>query len=391
MRNTNNLRTFLWLTVTLFTLLFSGCRNVSLSGKTDSFDPIYPQPDGNGNSGFLSPFDMDTTIDVDWVFDLNAAMSNATPYFGKDFITVTTKYGRLYAIDRKTGKQWGVKNVDGAIDRAFFAEPEMVYFGTTDKDFGTLSSVNIKSGSEHWEIETGSIESELLVNGKSVVFGTYSGQILSVNKFTGTVNWTYNLPKTNRILSNFLSIGNNIAAIDDKGILYMLDSQSGALNTKLKVAGNFDGKVYHVEDNLYLSDRDGNFIAVNLSDFSVRWNLLNPYGKINGGFTFENDRFFAVTMKGSLISVLLADGKVNLLADLKEGSSATPVVTPNQFIVSLNNSKVLVLDRKTCSVLKSYDFDGRVKSPVFLLSPTEAFVYAEDKLFVRLVKKEVIP
>ena len=372
--------------ILLIFLPFISCRNVSISGKTDNYDIVFQQPNQNGLGGFLQDYDWDTTLDVDWVFDLNAAMSNTTPYFGRDFIVTPTKYGRLYAFDRKTGKQWGVRTLDGAVDCAFYAEKEIVYFGTTDKEEGILSAVNIKSGNEYWSLELGSIESGLLVNENSVFAATYSGQIYSVNKVTGIVNWKYNLPKTNRILSNILSIDNNIVTVDDKGVLYMLDSKTGALNSKVKIAGNFEGKIYSVNKRIYLSDRDGRIICIKLSDLSECWKLDIPYGKISGGFTFEGDHFYAVTIKGNLISVDLADGNVRLLAELEEGSSVSPVVTPNQFILSLNNSKVLVLDRKTLKDIKSYTFDGRVKSPVFMLSPEEAYVYVEDNMFVRLTK-----
>lgn len=368
----------------VFFLPFFSCRNVSISSKTDNYDIVFQQPNNNGLGGFLQNFDWDTTLDVDWVFDLNAAMSNTTPYFGRDFIVTPTKYGRLYAFDRKTGKQWGVRTLDGAVDRAFYAEKEIVYFGTSDKEEGTLSAVNIKSGNEYWSLETGSIESGLLVNESSVFAATYSGQIYSVNKQTGFVNWKYNLPKTNRILSNILSIDNNIVTVDDKGVLYMLDGKTGALNSKVKIAGNFEEKVYSVNKRIYLADRDGRIICIKLTDLSECWKLDIPYGKISGGFTFEGDHFFAVTIKGNLISVDIATGSVTLLAQLEEGSSASPVVTPNQFIISLNNSKVVILDRSTLKMIKSYSFDGRVKSPVFMLSPQEAYVFVEDNMFVRL-------
>jgi outer membrane protein assembly factor BamB len=367
-----------------FSIFFGGCRNVSIYNKTDNFDLAYQQPNNFGLKGLRIGYDMDTSIDVDWVFDLNAAMSSTTPYFGRDFIVVSTKYGKLYAIERNTGKQWGVRSLDGAVDRAFFAEKEIVYFGTADKDIGVLSAVNIKSGNEYWTVETGPIESELLVNDNAVFAGTYSGQIYSVNKLTGAVNWKYSLPKTNRILSNILSLNNNIVTVDDKGVLYMIDVKTGALNGKMKVAGNFDGRIYCVDNKIFLADRDGNIFCVNVNDLTECWKISSPYGKISGGFTFEGDHFYAVTIKGTLVSVEIMTGKIAALAQLDEGSSVSPVVTPNQFICSLNNSKVVVLDRKSVTAVKTYSFDGRVKSPVFVLSPEEAFVYVEDKLFVRL-------
>lgn len=367
------------------------CKTISLNNKTNSFDLVFPNHAEDHTSLFLLGYDLDTSVNVDWVFDLNAAMSNVTPYFSSDYMLVPTKYGKLYAVDRKTAKQWGVRNLSGAVVRAFHVENETVYVGTSDKNDGTLYSYDVKNRRNNWNTDTGSIESELLAFDEWLVAGTYNGKIICVNKQTGRINWTYILPRTHRILSNFILFEKNILTMDDKGVLLLLDSQTGQVLKQKKITENYDGKLYEKNGNLFFADRKGNLFCVQLSDFSLVWEKENQFGKITDGFTFEDSLFYATTIKGSLISVRLSDGQTTLLKQLDEGTTTVPVVTPNQIIVSQNNAKMIVLDKHDFHEIKSYHFDGRVKSPLFLLSPTEGYLYVEDKLWVRLLKNGETP
>lgn len=376
-------RNYLYL-IPVLALVLSGCRSIVLGSKVSQFEPVYPAKSADPSNPFLLDYDLDTNMVFDWVFDLNASMTSAVPYISNDFLVTPTRYGKIYAVDSKKGKQLGSQNIDGGVDKAFFYEDEMVYTGTSEKEFGTLSAMNVKSGEVHWTYETGSIESELLVTENRVFFGTYSGEINSVAKTNGIAVWSVKLEKNHRLLSNFLDYSRSISFMDDKGFVYSLSKEDGKILKKAKVSSNFDGKISVYGGFIYLSDRDGNIIKIDEKTFDKKWEVRNPLGKIEGGFTFEGDHFFAVTLRSSLIKVSLENGKIESILNLEESSSVSPVVTPHQFVLSLNNSKMIIIDRSELKIIKTYDFDGRVKSPIYLVSTGEGYVYVEDKLLVKM-------
>jgi len=372
----------------ILALLFSGCRSIVLGSKVSQFEPVYPSKSVDISNPFLLNYDLDTNMVFEWVFDLNSSMSTSIPYISNDFLVTPTRYGKIYAVDLKKGKQLGSQNIDGGVDKAFYFEDEMIYTGTSDKDFGTLSAINVKSGEIHWTYETGSIESELLVTENRIYFGTYTGEINSVSKANGTSVWSVKLEKNHRLLSNFLDYKNSISFVDDKGFLYSLSKEDGKILKKAKIASNFDGKISLHHGFIYLADRDGNIMKIDENTFDKIWEVKSPFGKIEGGFTFEGDYFFAVTVRSSLVKISLGNGKIEAIMNLEESSSVNPVVTPHQFILSLNNSKMIIVDRSEMKIIKTYDFDGRVKSPLYLVSSGEGYVYVEDKMLVKMKTPE---
>lgn len=375
--------------IPILALVFSGCRSIVLGSKVSQFEPVYPTKSVDPSNPLLLGYDLDTNMVFDWVFDLNASMTSAVPYISTDFLVTPTRYGKIYAVDSKKGKQLGSQNIDGGVDKAFFYEDEMVYTGTSEKDFGTLSAMNVKSGEVHWTYDTGSIESELLVTENRIFFGTYSGEINSIAKTNGNSVWSVKLEKNHRLLSNFLDYKNTISFVDDKGFVYSLSKEDGKILKKVKIASNFDSKISAYGGFIYLSDRDGSIIKVDEKTFDKKWEVKNPFGKIEGGFTFEDDHFFALTIRNSLVKVPLENGNIEPVLTLEESSSVSPVVTPHQFILSLNNSKMIIVDRTEMKIIKTYDFDGRVKSPLYLVSSGEGYVYVEDKLLVKMKTPEV--
>lgn len=370
--------------IAIIIISFSACKSLKLNGKISGYELSFP-PIGSLNP-YVLPFDPDTNMTYGWVYDLNASMSEQMPMIGQDFIIVPNKYGKIFAIDRKNGKSLGTLKIEGAIERAFSFSKNKILFATTEKEVGIISSYNLQEGSYDWSEDIDPVESIIALKDDLFAVVSVNGKVTVGFIQSGSTAWSFSLPKAHRIFQGLQFTAKELIGFDDKGWVYSWENSSGKLNYKKKLSDQaFTGNLVTYQDYLIITDHDGTIFAFHPETQSIIWKSTSTNGRMSSPLTLENNILYGVTAKRSLVQIHAESGKLVNEFSLPSFSTSHPVITPTMIMVSLQDKTLRILDKKTGKQLRSVMFDGRVKSPVFMISPTEGFVYVEDKMFVQML------
>lgn len=167
------------------------------------------------------------TGELQWKYDTGDVV-HASPVVYKNRVYIGGFDGHMYALDKNDGALvWKFKTVGatyfpkGEIQKAALVEDDVVYFGSRDYNIYALDA---NTGRGKWNLKQpqGWIIATPTEYEGNVYFGTSDAHIFySMNKTSGTVNWT--IPLNMRVYGT---------ATVDRGIVYF---------------GTFDGKVLGID------------------------------------------------------------------------------------------------------------------------------------------------
>ena len=149
---------------------------------------------------------------------------------------------------------------------------------------GDITAIDISTGLIEWQLptQTSSIINEtygfnfskLVSDGNSIYFSNNKNQFYSVDLKTGTLNW---MSEINSILTPII-VGNLVFTVSENGYLFTIQKNEGNIVRIYYVYKNFNLKKRKRikptgftigNNNLYLTNSDGNLIVVNLSAGNV--------------------------------------------------------------------------------------------------------------------------
>ena len=153
-----------------------------------------------------------------------------------------------------------------------------------NNSLGDITAIDISSGLIEWQLPTqkssiinetyGFNFSKLVSDGNSIYFSNNKNQFYSVDLTSGTTNW---MSEINSILTPII-IGNLIFTVSENGYLFTIQKNEGNIVRINDVYKNFNLKKRKRikptgftigNNNLYLTNSDGNIIVVNLSAGNV--------------------------------------------------------------------------------------------------------------------------
>ncbi len=153
-----------------------------------------------------------------------------------------------------------------------------------NNSIGDITAVDIFSGLIDWQLPTQKSSiinetydfnfSKLVSDGNSIYFSNNKNQFYSVDLASGTTNW---MSEINSILTPII-VGNLIFTVSENGYLFTIQKNEGNIVRINDVYKNFDLKKrkkikptgFNIgNNNLYLTNSDGNLIVVNLSAGNV--------------------------------------------------------------------------------------------------------------------------
>ena len=153
-----------------------------------------------------------------------------------------------------------------------------------NNSLGDITAIDISSGLIEWQLPTqkssiinetyGFNFSKLVSDGNSIYFSNNKNQFYSVDLTSGTTNW---MSEINSILTPII-IGNLIFTVSENGYLFTIQKNEGNIvrindiykNFNLKKRKRIKPTGFTIgNNNLYLTNSDGNLIVVNLSAGNV--------------------------------------------------------------------------------------------------------------------------
>ena len=153
-----------------------------------------------------------------------------------------------------------------------------------NNSLGDITAIDISTGLIEWQLptQTSSIINEtygfnfskLVSDGNSIYFSNNKNQFYSVDLASGTTNW---MSEINSILTPII-VGNLVFTVSENGYLFTIQKNEGNIvrinyvykNFNLKKRKRIKPTGFTIgNNNLYLTNSDGNLIVVNLSAGNV--------------------------------------------------------------------------------------------------------------------------
>ena len=273
-------------------------------------------------------------------------------------LLITDNLAKLYLLDASNGKLiW--KNEH----KVFFISQIKV-----DRDrFYVLDASNIftcyslSNGKKIWEFkgETKLINSQqqtsVIINNENVIFNNSKGEIISLDKMSGNLNWLTPTIEYGESLQSFL-VKNSDLVLNDKSIyfsnnnnsFFSLDVNLGLVNWKQSINSYLrpviiDNIVLTISPKgyLYILDKkSGNIIR----STDIFYNLKpRKRDKIQiSGFISTKEKIYLSTNNGKIIVVNIRDGNLDLVYKISRSKISKPYVNNSKLYIIKNNGIVKI-------------------------------------------------
>ena len=309
------------------------------------------------DTGTLIKFD--TTSKVIWkknYYSKSEKKSKPILFFNnnENTLIVADNLSKYYAVNIKSGNLIWSKN-----NAAPFNSQIKIYkdkFFVIDFD-NILRCFSIKNGKELWKFKTGNtfIKSEkklsITIANNSVYFNNSIGDISAVDIESGSLLWQ--TPTQNESIyqdsfflkvSNLITDGKSIIFSNNKNEFYSLDSDTGLINWKQSINSNLtptliNELIFSVSNEGYLiiiNNKTGNIIRITdlLDSFKTKKrSKINPVG-----FFVGKSNIYLTTDNGKLLVVEIKNGKTKSIVKIDNEKISRPfVLNHNLYIIKKNS------------------------------------------------------
>jgi outer membrane protein assembly factor BamB len=289
---------------------------------------------------------------VAWKQQLEGSCQS-TPLVADGRLYVGANDGGMYAFDAATGEPLWRFDTDGEIrSQPVMAEgDETVYFGSAD---GSLYAVTT-DGELGWRFDTGGpIYGSASVDGDTIVCATNSGEVLALDRRTGTPVWRSGFPEYAIETAPCVADATVYVGAWDR-FIYSLDIRDGAQLWRAPSKGSdregaaryyspADCAPAFLEGRIFAADRA---YSLTVLDSRTGERLMDE-GKCVAVSRSPDGGFVYVRHTDDRVSKRRPDGSVVWTAEVPTGSIATPPVEAHGYVWMISSLGTLsVLDAET--------------------------------------------
>ena len=276
---------------------------------------------------------------------------------GKNLL-VTDNFAKIYLINISNGKLIWNKEHNVSLISQIKIENNKFYVLDANN---TFSCYSLLDGSKLWDFvgEKKLINSQkqtsIVINDDSVIFNNTRGEIISLDKSNGNLNWITPTMEYSEILQSFL-IKNSDLVLDDNNLyfsnnnnsFFSLDVNLGFVNWKQDISSYLrpviiDNIILTISPKGYLyilEKKSGNIIRI--SDLFYN---LNPKKRKNleiNGFVVTTDKIYLTTKNGKITKVNIKNGNIDLVYRVSRNKISKPYVNNSKIYIIKNNGIVKI-------------------------------------------------
>ena len=291
-----------------------------------------------------------------WRTDAGRAV-RGTPAIGARVVAVGTSDRSVVLLDRASGQRIWRRHVPGTVAAGPVIRDSFVYVATQAVPDGRVLALRLKTGVPAWSARTGGVSAPLTFADSSLIAATDRGSVVALDPATGARRWERRLGRGIRAMPLVVSAGIAVATIGDS--LYLLDSGSGAIRTRIATPGSVIGTPATDGQRIFAGTTAGHVIALALPDLTVVWDRplrdsvhsASPLGDaIYGAPALGGDTLYAVTARGVLWRLPLAAPDSARAVDLGVPATAGPTPLANGIMIAGVTGDVLLVDAVTDAV-----------------------------------------
>lgn len=318
-----------------------------------------------------------------WIYNAGGGFAAGSPLIIDNTVIVGTRKGEVHVVDLVEGDQIGTQEFGRSIEGSP-ALSGQVLFVPNAWGKKALDAFDLQSGSRMWRHEGVPIEASVLVVGNSVVVGDVEGNVISLARDTGRINWVYEFGGIASILSGPAAVDNDrIVVADETGRIALLRAATGTAIWSRDLGAAVEDGLSTGNGHVYVPTTRGRFLALRSDNGSTVWEYLADNDEVrftSAAVTSESVVFGGTD--GTLRSVASATGALQWTFHTDGTIAGAPAVNGDLVFVGAMDQKIYAVHRASGSVQWESELRGRVKSApavrngyVIVLSEPR-FVYA---------------
>ncbi|QLE02462.1 PQQ-binding-like beta-propeller repeat protein [Galbibacter sp. BG1] len=257
------------------------------------------------NINYIDGIDRDTG-EIGWRF-VPDGLITGKPYLSDFFFYVTDFNGRLYMINRTTGKNMGSLKISESLRGIIGEDNQQVYVSDGD---GKIIAVDKHSARQLWKFIPNHIEKKAfehysggIIKNNKLYVGSANGRLYCIDTQTGKKLWEYNTHSW--IKSKPVIVGNTIYAATINGMLFAITKDSGnpELKWKKKISDHgFFADLAGTPNGIVLTDTNMKMYSVNIENGKLQWKQ-----SVIDGAWIDDDFYAADEISGQQSSPTIVD------------------------------------------------------------------------------------
>jgi len=320
---------------------------------------------GSSERSFHKDLSINNDIELKWSFQTTGSQGNTSIIIYKDILFITDLSGKIYGLDRLTGKLIGNEKYTGSIPIAPVINGVRMFFivNNLHERFSTFILYDLAGGKILSESKIiGGVNNEMLKLDDGIIVLSDSGELIKFN-LVGQRLWSVE-SKINCKVSP-ASDGEVIVFGNEKGELITVSADNGETIYRKKICGEICGDFTTDGINTYFGENSGILFSVRMADGKINW-AFDTKNKILSSPVLNESQIMIGNLAGD-ICCLSSDTGI-MLWKLTTGGviNTAPLLTKNFLIQPDYNRKIYFIGPQTGKIEKTLDFEGRVKlSPVW--------------------------
>ena len=276
---------------------------------------------------------------------------------GKNLL-VTDNFAKIYLINISNGKLIWNKEHNVSLISQIKIENNKFYVLDANN---TFSCYSLSDGKKLWDFDgekkliNSQKQTSIVINDDSVIFNNTKGEIISLNKFNGNLNWITPTMEYSEILQSFL-IKNSDLVLDEKNLyfsnnnnsFFSLDTNLGFINWRQDISSYLRPIIINniiltisSKGYLYILEKDsGNIIRI--TDLFYNLTLKKRENLEVNGFIASSDKIYLTTKNGKITKVNLKNGEIDLVYKVSRNKISKPYVNNSKIYIIKNNGIVKI-------------------------------------------------
>lgn len=320
---------------------------------------------GSNHRDFFSEVTLEDSLEYVWSNNLNGSQWTSSVTIMDNLLIASDLAGRVFAFDRKSGKEKGAVKYKGAIFHQPLIYKNKLHFVVNEEKetYSTLYYYDFINSKNLLEINLeGNVRNELLMVDNNLFVLTDNGDLHKYNPVgTEIVNFSTG------VISNTspICVSDKIVFANIDGEIIVFNNATEKIEFRKKITSSFKSNISGNDQNVYAGTDTGEILCFNLKANEVLWSK-NTGVKIIAAPSLDDKLLFVGDLSGMFYALNKVTGDIIWKYDTKGLVNNSALVTNKSVLIPDHNKKLHVLDKITGKKLSINEFDGRVKSsPVY--------------------------
>jgi len=306
---------------------------------------------------------------VKWEFKADEAIE-AAPVVADTIVFVADVMGKLYAVDRSSGKLLWARDFDTGFIAAPAVRENRLFIGDVE---GNVYAIEADSGKIVWQKPTeGEINGSPAFYQSTVLMTSQDGNLYSFAVDDGSLKWTYQTDDQIRCSPSVAGSRTFLGGCDGK--LHVVDLETGKAISDPMPLGGPTGSTVAIADGLaVLPIMDGAVLSFDWKTAKQLWRYVDEERsqEYRSSAAIQGDTVVVSSQKKQVDALSLKTGERLWRYSLRRRADASPVIAGGDVWIAATDGRLIRLSLQDGKELWKFEIRGSfVAPPVIAKTPT---------------------